>query len=171
MPSSAGHKAPPCDWEALPCLRCCSLPICRTRNMTPLHYYIVQRTLATYRRLSHPGDVQEPAAIHSWTSESQCWVCFIMPPCLKAQLHRHLFLVAMPLSGVLLRRLLGLEALPEVTSRFITDNFVKCESEIEDRKVSSDVGRESMNLWVWGSLTFLKNLHRPRCIRWGLLYG
>lgn len=45
----------------------------------------------------------------------------------------------MPLSGILLRHLLRLEAHPEVTFHFITDNSFKCESEIEDRKVSCDV--------------------------------
>lgn len=65
-----------------------------------------------------------------------------MPACLRAQLYRCLFLEEMPLSGVLLRHVLELEALPEVTSHFITDNFVKCESEIEDRKVGGEVGRE-----------------------------
>ena len=48
----------------------------------------------------------------------------------------------MPLSSIL-RHLLGLEALPEVTSHFITDNFIKCEPEVEDRKVIGDVGREN----------------------------
>lgn len=62
-----------------------------------------------------------------------------MPAYFKAQLLRHLFLVVMPLSGILLRHLLRLEAFPEVTFHFITDNFFKCDSEIEDRKVSCDV--------------------------------
>ena len=65
-----------------------------------------------------------------------------MPAYLKAGLLRHLFLGAMPLSGTLLGHLLRLEALPEGTFHFITDNFFKCESEIEDRKVSCDVGSE-----------------------------
>lgn len=81
-----------------------------------------------------------------------------MPACLKAQVHRHLFLVARPLSGILLRHLLGLEALPEVTSHFITDNFVKCESEIEDRKVSGGVGRETHDSVNLRFINFPENL-------------
>ena len=69
-----------------------------------------------------------------------------MPAGLKAHVHRQLFLVARHLSRAssgVLRHLIGQEALLEVTSHFITDNFVKCDSEIEDRKVIGDVGRES----------------------------